>query len=158
MSKTTIDIEVLRPFKRAITQKWLRQVVTAVLDAERTHNVELSLVITDDAMVHGLNRAYRGIDRTTDVLSFALGEGLDKFAFVVPPGKPRPLGEVIISYPQAKRQAREQGQPVKREMALLVIHGVLHLLGYDHESDSDADVMRPKEAALMERIKGIVSF
>ncbi len=152
MSKTTIDIEVQAPFKRAITQKWLRQVVTAVLDSERTGDVELSLVITDDAMVHGLNRAYRGIDTTTDVLSFALGEGLDKFAFVVPPGKPRPLGEVIISYPQAKRQAREQGYPVKREMALLVIHGVLHLLGYDHESDSDAEVMRAKEAAQMERL------
>ncbi|MDO8491548.1 MAG: rRNA maturation RNase YbeY [Dehalococcoidia bacterium] len=155
ISKGRIDIEVQTPFKRSVTKKWLRQVVTAVLEAEKIENVELSLLIADDETVHRLNRTYRGMDKTTDVLSFALGEGLQTFAFVMPPDQPRQLGEVIISYPQTKRQASEQGHPVKRELALLVVHGVLHLLSYDHETDADAALMRPKEAALLSRLESL---
>lgn len=145
-----LDIQITPAFKRAVSAAWLRRVVEAVLEAEQAGDAALSLVVTDDDAVHRLNHTYRGIDDTTDVLSFALSDSVPGPAFVTPPGQARQLGEVVISYPQAVRQAEEQGQSVELEMALLTIHGVLHLLGYDHEADADA-VMRPKEAALLKR-------
>jgi probable rRNA maturation factor len=67
------------------------------------------------------------------------------FDFVMPPGEPSPLGEVIISYPQAQRQAEERGAPLENELALLVIHGVLHLTGHDHLEPEETELMQSKE-------------
>lgn len=95
---------------------------------------ECSIVLASDRTVRKLNRRYRGKDRTTDVLSFATGEGQLQDGT-------RPLGEIVISVAQAARQARTAGHSLARELRILVIHGYLHLLGYDHEVD-DGTMMR----------------
>jgi probable rRNA maturation factor len=92
-----------------------------------------------------LNRQYAGDDHPTDVLSFSLREGEE---FIAPDG-PAPLGEVIISYPTALRQAEEAGHPVEDEVAHLLVHGILHLLGYDHAEVGDEERMRAREDALL---------
>ena len=127
-------------------------VVTHVLIDES--EVEIGLVITDDETVWTLNREYRGIDRTTDVLSFALGEtkeGEDE-SFIMPPDDVLHLGEVIISFPQAQRQAEEYNHSLEYELSLLVAHGVLHLLGYDHENDAERKEMTGLERKVLDRL------
>ena len=94
----------------------------------------LTIVLAGDAAVRSLNRTFRSKDKTTDVLSFPSGGGR------LPDGS-RPLGEIVISVPQAARQARKAGHSLARELRILLIHGYLHLLGYDHEVD-DGRMMR----------------
>jgi probable rRNA maturation factor len=93
---------------------------------------ELSLLLVNDAQIRRLNKQYRSIDRPTDVLAFPMLEG-DAF----PPGSPL-LGDVVISLETAKRQAKREGHPLGREIKILLIHGVLHLLGYDHDDSEEA--------------------
>lgn len=107
---------------------------------------ELSVVITGDEAIRELNRAYRGTDATTDVLSFSQAEGE---AFAVPDGETPHLGDVIISLETARRQADEHGLALQDEMAHLLVHGILHLLGYDHEDPDDERVMRAHEDAIL---------
>ncbi len=97
--------------------------------------------------MRSLNRRYRGIDRTTDVLSFSLREGA--FADL----RPDLLGDIVISIPRAEQQAGEAGHALSREIELLLIHGLLHLMGYDHELGPAESVnMRRREQHLMKRI------
>lgn len=156
---------------------WLRKVVAETLSGEMPPVVgrkggglekgefekgEVGLVIAGEERVRELNRNYRGLDEATDVLSFPFfkfptstphprGGGLEKaaFNFVTPPDGVLHLGEVIVCYPQAARQAQEQGHSLGRELALLVIHGVLHLLGYDHEEPEQEREMRAREEAAL---------
>jgi probable rRNA maturation factor len=96
------------------------------------------------------------VDRTTDVIAFALSERSTKDErFVSPQDDVIHLGEVIISYPQTKRQAEEQRHSLERELALMVAHGVLHLLGYDHELPEQAQKMRSLEARILDAIETI---
>ena len=113
-----------------------------LLRALRLSDAELSLVLVSDREMRALNRRWRGRDRPTDVLSFAQREG--------PGGAPDGvLGDVVISVAPARRQAAERGSTLAREADRLLIHGVLHLLGYDHErSDAEARRMRRRELAL----------
>jgi len=112
----------------------------------------VSLVFTDSEMVKQLNRNYRGVDEPTDVLAFyMLPQDEAGSSFALPPDGVTRLGEVIISYPQAVTQAREQGHSHERELALLIIHGILHLLGYDHEEPEEESKMRERERELLER-------
>ena len=114
--------------------------------------VELSLTVTEDKTVRKLNRKYRDIDKTTDVLSFALTENVADTAFVTPSDGVLRLGEIIVSYPTAQAQAKEHKHPVKREIAWLLIHGILHLLGYDHQDDASEAKMRQREEAILKEI------
>jgi probable rRNA maturation factor len=107
--------------------------------------IALSVVVTDDASVRALNRRYRRQDRTTDVLSFAL-EPDD--GFVLPGGR-REVGEIVISYPTASRQARGARHSVHDELSHLLVHGLLHLLGYDHKRPRETKAMRAHEDALL---------
>jgi probable rRNA maturation factor len=107
---------------------------------------ELSVMLADDAMLRELNRTYRGTDAATDVLSFAQSEGE---AFAQPAGAWPHLGDIIISVDTARRQAIEYGQTLQEELQHLVVHGLLHLLGYDHESPEDAAQMRLQEDAIL---------
>jgi probable rRNA maturation factor len=107
---------------------------------------ELSIALVDDQEIRRLNRAYRGIDRSTDVLSFAQQEG------DAPPRPETPdaampllLGDVILSVETTRRQAAEHGVAFEQELAFLVLHGILHLLGYDHHTDHDACQMERLE-------------
>lgn len=90
---------------------------------------ELSVLLTDDREMKRLNKAYRGKDKTTDVLSFPLLEGM---RLKIPARGTLPLGDVVLSVPRTARQAKENGKTFKAEASLLLVHGILHLLGYDH--------------------------
>jgi|TARA_Y100000031_G_scaffold133679_1_gene155681 probable rRNA maturation factor len=132
---------------------------------------QVGLFVTGDETVRELNRGFRGLDEVTDVLSFSAShpgrwEGEAEApegrqgdpgeagapAFVLPPGQSPPLGEVIVSYPQAQRQAVERGEPAERELALLIVHGVLHLSGHDHEEPEESARMQTREQAALESI------
>jgi len=102
--------------------------------SNRDQNAELTLVLTDDAQLHELNREYREVDGPTDVLSFPAGEtDLDTGNLY--------LGDILISIPRALAQAQAEGQPIEAELRLLVVHGVLHLLGFDHSNEQEKAAM-----------------
>ena len=159
-----VAVQVFDEFACAVSASWLETVCLAVLTQEGISQ-HVSLVIADDDTVRALNAEYRGLDKTTDVLSFAFDNAGEYYGegdapsgwsadddFVLPPGESAGLGEVIVSYPQAARQARQAGHSVERELAFLVVHGILHLLGHDHMDDDDARVMQDKERRAMERV------
>jgi probable rRNA maturation factor len=153
MTSHEINIDIKPLYRKRLTQKWLREVVAITLSTQKINRpVELSLIVTSDEEVHKLNREYRGIDATTDVISFALSENVADTEFVTPPDRISRLGEVIISYPQAVSQARENKQTIKAELAWLVVHGLLHLLGYDHQDDASEAIMRKREDKILRGI------
>ena len=100
-------------------------------------DVEVSCVLVDDERIHEINREYRHIDRSTDVISFAM-EDNDQFYVE---GMPRTLGDIFISVDHAKKQAEEYGHSLRREMCFLFTHGILHLLGDDHRTDEQEKEM-----------------
>ena len=157
MLKIQLSIRIEKPFVGLVSKHWLRKAVKLTLAHTGISSpVELGLVIAGDETVHELNRSYRSVDSTTDVIAFALSEGCAKDEpFVTPPDDVIHLGEVIISYPQAERQAREQHHPLEKEIALLVAHGVLHLLGYDHELPEQEQKMKAMESRVLDAIKTI---
>ena len=106
--------------------------------------VELSLSLSDDAELHALNLAYAGEDHATDVLSFAQAEG----PHVPHVGRRRQLGDIVISVEYAAMQARARAHSLPRELFLLAVHGLVHLLGYDHRDSAEERVMFAYEAAL----------
>ena len=129
---------------------------------------QISLLLTDDDTVRRLNREYRGVDRTTDVLSFSFehwghwegDEDAPRSGEDAPPGwpvpedEPPPLGEIVVSVPQAARQAEDQGGPLRRELGLLIVHGALHLLGHDHYDDGEREAMQALERVAMTALFG----
>ena len=141
------------------TEQWLTHISHAALDValDEAKGGQISLLITDDETVQGLNAQFRGLDEVTDVLSFSSDhaghwEGDDEppeepedIEFVMPPDEITPLGEVIVSYPQAQRQAEQRGVPLEHELALLIVHGVLHLTGHDHLEPAESELMQSKE-------------
>ena len=157
-----VDIGIQQPFQRSVSSAWLREMASRTLDAALPgESCQLGIVIADDDTLRRLNKQYRGLDEVTDVLAFSTthqghwegdGDGPqapEEDPFVMPPDGPRPLGEVIISYPQAVRQARAEPPDVEGELALLVVHGVLHLLGFDHLEAKDEAEMRAKEREVL---------
>lgn len=102
---------------------------------------ELSVLLVDDEQIQTYNRLYRGKDMPTDVLSFAQLEGEGPDITSLPPGFPLPLGDIVISIPRMREQAAEFGHGEEREFGFLLIHGLLHLLGFDHQNDADARLM-----------------
>ena len=161
----TVGIEAPEECGEFGNEEWLEAAVrhglTGSLPAE-THG-QISLLLTDDETVRQLNREYRGVDRTTDVLSFSFEhwghwEG-DEDAprrgddapdgWPLPEDEPPPLGEIIVSVPQAARQAEDQGAPLQRELALLIVHGALHLLGHDHYEDEERETMQALERSAL---------
>jgi probable rRNA maturation factor len=126
----------------------LRAVCAAAIAGEGiTGQVVLTVTLVDDAEIHQLNRQHRSVDRATDVLSFPLVDNTGGFA--LPPDMPRELGDVVVSYPRTVAQAAEYGHSVERELAYLVVHGVLHILGHDHEHPQQQAVMRAREESAL---------
>jgi probable rRNA maturation factor len=136
-----------------VDKNWLERIARRVLEDESiTSSAEMGLLITDSKTIQKLNRIYRGQDKPTDVLAFQMTPDMNQEpegSFVSPPDGIRHLGEVVISYPQAVKQAQEQGHGVTRELALLIVHGILHLLGYDHELPEEEQKMRDKENEIL---------
>jgi len=113
-------------------------------------NGEVSVTLTDNEYIHALNKQYRGIDRPTDVLSFALNES-DEPEMIDGPDV-NVLGDLIISVERAEEQAADYGHSVKREIAFLTVHGMLHLLGYDHMEDEEREEMEAEQRFVMEKL------
>lgn len=142
-----VDVQIAPRFARKVNAELLRRVTTEALQREGVEGeIALSVVITDDEAVWELNRQFRDVDAPTDVLAFDSGEESD---FVTAPGEPVYLGDVVISYPRAVAQAEEYGHSIDRELALLTVHGVLHLLGYDHADEVERTEMWAKQDEIL---------
>lgn len=136
----------------------LEKLLTAGLNVvARLHKLpvqtEVDITIVDDAEIHTLNRDYRNVDRSTDVLSFALDEESEEEPELVGGPEEHLLGDIIISAETAARQAEEFGHGLEREIVYLAVHGLLHLLGYDHMNDAGKAVMRAKEEEALREIR-----
>lgn len=122
----------------------------AMLRAMKVGKAEVSIVLCDDAAIHALNASYRKKNKPTDVLAFALEEGVPQPRSA---DRPRMLGDVIISIDTAKRQAGERGVALFDEVITLLAHGLLHLLGYDHQNDADERKMNVEAARIVARAR-----
>jgi probable rRNA maturation factor len=126
--RSTVDVRTRR-IRGAVDPRTVRRRALKLLDALGETRAELSILLCDDELIHDLNRSYRDVDRPTDVLAFPLlGEDDD------PPEVPRALGDVVISVETAARQAAQRRRELLAEVTTLLVHGVLHLLGHDHEN------------------------
>jgi len=123
----------------------------AITVAKGPEEAEVSLTLVDDVRIHELNREYRGVDRPTDVLSFALQEDTEDEPDILD-YEDDLLGDIIISVERARAQAVEYGHSFERELVYLAVHGTLHLLGYDHEEEEDKKEMRRQEEVVMSQV------
>lgn len=141
------------PETLSFPQEYIDNVVRAAEMVGKLYGVEngeVSITLTNDEYMHELNREYRGIDRTTDVLSFALNESEEP---EVTGGEDfNELGDIIISVERAEKQAKDYGHSVRREMAFLTVHGMLHLLGYDHMEAAEREEMEAEQRFVMEKL------
>ncbi len=117
---------------------------------------EIVIALADDALLRALNARHRGRDATTDVLSFPAVEAPTAEWLAIAgrsgEGEPAPLGDVVVAYETAVRDAREIGRPISHHLAHLVVHGVLHCLGYDHMEDDEAEEMESLERRILARL------
>ena len=143
-----IDVHVFPSFRAAVKAPWLRKVAAEALATGDPGGAGgVSIAIADDETLRSLNERFRGLDEVTDVLSFMgdSGTGDPDSAFPPAPDGDATIGEVVLSYPLAVRQADEHDVTTEEELALLVVHGVLHLLGHDHEEPGDEARMQQLE-------------
>ncbi len=151
MMTFSMEINVLidDEFKDKLSVDWLETVASITLAIQASGpDVEIELVLTSQQKIQQLNRQYLGQDKPTDVLAFPMLDGKEA-DFHSAPADLKHLGDVIISYPQALIQAEEQGHPVKNEVAVLIVHGILHLLGFDHRDDERERQMEERQAAIL---------
>ncbi len=149
-----INVEIDKIFADCIEAKRLKKTIEQVLNAQNVEGeAEVGLVITGQKKIHELNKAYLDEDRPTDVLSFPMIEQSTKSEFIVAPDGKKHLGEIIISYPQSVLQAEEHGHAVETEITVLLVHGILHLLGYDHAKRSEKAAMQSREKELLQLLE-----
>jgi len=145
------------PAEQAALQEILRQAVAEVLLLEGSRqDAEIGLLLTNNKAIRELNKTYREIDSPTDVLSFALQEkGRDEpeiFWDDLSDGEDNALGDIVISVERAREQAGDYGHSFRRELVYLAVHGTLHLLGYDHETQQEKKKMREMEEQVLKRL------
>ncbi|MCR6096781.1 rRNA maturation RNase YbeY [Salipaludibacillus agaradhaerens] len=149
MNRYTIDLfdetEQLTDVEKNLVADVLN---TALKEENLKEESEVSVTFVTDEHIHQLNREYRDKDQPTDVLSFALNEGDEDISESPATNL---LGDVIISVPRAKVQAEEYGHDMKRELCFLAVHGFLHLIGYDHETEKDEKVMFTKQEDILQK-------
>ena len=139
-------ISVTSPRLRGVKATQLRRAARAALrHATRPIQGEVSITLIDDRRMRDLNARYRGKDLTTDVLSFPLSDGQHP---------EEPFGDIVISYETAQRQARSYGAPLRREIERLLVHGVLHLCGYDHHEPRQAARMHALTRKVLREVSG----
>ncbi len=122
----------------------MQNLINYAIKHEKLENVIFNIIIVDNAYIHKLNKEYRGIDRPTDVISFALEDNVDEIKSDI-----RVLGDIYISIDKVYEQAKEYGHSNLREICFLMIHGFLHLLGYDHMKEADEKVMFAKQEEIL---------
>ncbi len=119
----------------------IKKIITKALQLEQIENASCSIIIVDNSYIHKLNKEYRGIDKETDVISFALEDEKN----LIIPNNIRLLGDIYISLDKAKEQALEYNHSLKRELCFLAVHGLYHLLGYNHETKEEEKIMFTKQ-------------
>lgn len=136
-NQTEEDIEELESIK---------VVLNKALEIEDLDNVSFNVIMVDNDYIHNLNREYRNIDRETDVITFALEDEKD----MVLPDDTRILGDIYISLDRARSQANDFAHSLKRELSFLAVHGFYHLLGYDHMTKEEEEVMFKKQEEVLD--------
>lgn len=131
---------------QAVTEA-VERAVLAALTHENALDRFVSVELTNDSIIHEYNREYRSVDRPTDVLSFPADEGDELLS--IPDGF---LGDIMISIPRAEEQGKELGHSTEREIIFLTVHGLLHLLGYDHMTEEDESIMLPVQRSIVSEI------
>ena len=138
-----VDVAVSDAFLDEVSAERIMALLARVLEDEGVEDgAGLAIEIADDELLHELNREHRGVDAPTDVLSFAAEEGE---AFPHAPGEPRYLGDIAVSVETVRRNAAEADLTTAEEIDHVLVHGLLHLLGWDHETDEDEAAMRARE-------------
>jgi probable rRNA maturation factor len=150
-----ISIQVDDPFIAEVDDADLVNTIAAALAYAGRETAEVTLVITDDEAVATLNRQYRAMEGPTDVLSFPAQEPTP--GFVSAPEADAYLGDILIALPFTRRQAAELGRPLAAELRLLAVHGVLHLLGYDHAEPAEEAAMWAIQDAILGQMAAIQS-
>lgn len=143
MNKVEIFVQVDEEIEEL---KTVEKVLYKALEKEELENVTFNLIIVDNKYIHELNRDYRNIDRETDVITFALEDD----DTVINGSDERLLGDIYISLDKAKSQAEEYGHSLLRELSFLAVHGFYHLLGYDHQTKEEEEVMFGKQREVLE--------
>lgn len=152
---STITVEVNEEFADLVNIDVIQAAAEAVLEAEDREECEASIYFMSDEEVQALNSEWRGVDAPTDVLSFPLGGTLDALQQTFNPATDlrallaNQLGEIMIAYPYAERQAAHFGNSVAQELLLLTVHGMLHLLGWDHDNDADEAAMWQRQEEIL---------
>ena len=141
-------IEIVNKTKENIDLNSLKSIIDYTLSKEKVDNGVINVIIVDNDTIHKINKDYRGVDRPTDVISFALEDDntfikLDE----------RILGDIYISIDKVYEQAKEYGHSIKREISFLTVHGTLHLLGYDHMIEKDEKIMFQKQEDILNELK-----
>jgi probable rRNA maturation factor len=148
-----VDVLIRPEFEQHVVAEDVLRAAHAVLQAEgASPETALSIVITDDDEIRSLNRQFRHVDAPTDVLAFA--DDPTEQAFVTAPDEPPYLGDVIVSYPRARVQSATQRHSTAAELRLLIVHGVLHLLGYDHATKEEQARMWARQDAILSTLQG----
>lgn len=128
----------------------IKQIVLFALNRENTKiESEVSMILVDNDYIKDLNLKYRNKNTPTDVLSFAMRDTLAEDTLVKPVSMRELLGDIVISIEMAQHQARDFGHNLEREIGYLTVHGVLHLLGYDHKTNEDKTLMRSREESIL---------
>ncbi len=125
-------------------RKLTRRAIVAALPDD---DVSVSVLFTGDARILELNRDWRGKASATNVLSFPVSAETP-----VPDGEPRPLGDIVLAYGVVAKEAAHHKKPIANHVSHLIVHGLLHLLGYDHENDQDAEAMEGHEAKILKQL------
>lgn len=163
-------IEINNLTTAEIDEKFLKRVAQKVLEVKRPAFANLptskagasageagdvSVVLAGPARIRALNKKYRGKNRVTDVLAFSGKEQKGTSKFITPKKFQKFLGEIFICLPQAKKQAKKLGHSLKHELTLLLVHGILHLVGYEDEgSENEREKMREMEEKIMKKLVG----
>ncbi|GAF65954.1 rRNA maturation RNase YbeY [Alkalihalobacillus trypoxylicola] len=138
----------------SLTSEHQKLIVSLLEDAAKaeglTGELELSLTFVTDEEIKEINHQYRDKNQVTDVISFALNEQGEGEQAIMTEGLPNVLGDIIIAVPRLEEQAKEYGHSFERELGFLVVHGFLHLLGYDHETEEEEKRMFSKQESILE--------
>jgi probable rRNA maturation factor len=144
-----VELQVAEAYAGLVPEGRLQAAAESALRAEGVYG-QATVVLTDDLGIRELNRDFLGIDTPTDVLAFSAQEEAGEF--VKAPDQTEYLGDVIVSYPRAVAQATEAGHSVEQELDLLIVHGLLHLVGYDHAEEGERAVMWARQGAILAQL------
>lgn len=136
-----MEVNIQNLTQSEVDEKFVRDVFRKATEAVGVRNKEVAVVLVGENKMRGLNKQYRGKNRVTDVLSFETK------------GDNEELGDIVVCIPRAKKQARQAGHGFEKELAILLIHGLLHLSGYDHEKQDGAKLMEDLENRILAMIK-----